>query len=98
MSRKQLYFYVSAIALSACLWISACSKKGDNSEAIPSSNSPELLELTKQVRRYSLEKRKLPQSVEDLVAAGYIQSVPPAPTGKKYAIDKDQAQAILVDK
>jgi len=95
MRRKPLYFKISAIFLAACVWIPACSKKGDAGQA--SSNSPELVELTKQVRRYSLEKRKLPQSMEDLVSAGYIRSVPPAPTGKKYAIDADRAQAVLVD-
>ena len=96
MRRKQLYFKISAILLAACVWFPACSKQGDTAEA--PNNSPELVELTKQVRRYSIEKRKLPQNVEDLVTAGYIQAVPPAPTGKKYAIDTERAQVIVVNK
>lgn len=99
MRRKRLYFKISisAVLLAVCIWIPACSKKGDATQG-NSNNSPDLVELTKQVRRYSLEKRKLPQSVEDLVTAGYIHSVPPAPTGKKYVIDSDLAQVILADK
>ena len=96
MRHKRVYFKVSAIVLAACVWIPACSKEGDTAK-VNTPNRPELAELTRQVRRYSIEKRKLPQSVGDLVTAGYIQSVPPAPTGKKYAIDADRAQAILVD-
>jgi competence protein ComGC len=95
MTPKRLCFKISAILLAACIWFPGCSKKGDTTET--ASTSPELAELTKQVRRYSIEKRKLPQSVEDLVTAGYIQAVPPAPTGKKYAIDTDRAQVIVVD-
>lgn len=95
MRRKRLYFELSAIVLAACVWIPACSRKSDAAQN--ATNSPELAELTKQVRRYSFEKRKLPQNVEDLVTAGYIKSVPLAPTGKKYAIDADRAQVILVD-
>ncbi|HEX5218430.1 MAG TPA: hypothetical protein VFZ59_02595 [Verrucomicrobiae bacterium] len=96
MKRKQLYCRISALLLAACVWFPACSKQGDTAQA-NTSDSPELAELTKQVRRYSIEKRKLPQSVEDLVTAGYIQAVPPAPTGKKYAIDTDRAQVIVVN-
>ena len=97
MRRNRLCFNISAVALAAslCVGVSACSKKTDTAPAV--SISPELTELTKQVRRYSIEKRKLPQNVEELVTVGYIKSVPPAPTGKKYAIDTDRAQVILVD-
>ena len=97
--RKPFCIKASAIALAACLSVlgSACDKKAGGTQA-DVSNSRELAELTKQVRRYSFEKRKLPQTVEDLVTAGYVQSVPTAPTGKKYAIDADRAQVILVDR
>ena len=93
---RQLHFNISAIVLAVCIWIPGCSKQ--DVTGANALKSPELAELTKQVRSYSLEKRKLPQSMEDLLVAGYIQSVPSAPTGKKYAIDADRAQAVLVDR
>lgn len=99
MKRSRCHFnIIPAMVLAAFIWLTACSKNTDAGAGadIP-ANTPETAELTKQVRRYSLEKRKLPQSLADLVTAGYIQSVPPAPTGKKYAIDADRAQVILVD-
>jgi competence protein ComGC len=98
MIRKSFCFKASAIALALSL-ISlnpACGKK-DASPQGEMANNPDLAELNKQVRRYSFEKRKVPQSVEELVSAGYIQSVPPAPAGKKFAIDLEQARVILVN-
>lgn len=96
--RKRFRFkiVVSTLAACMCILLPACGKKGESLQA-EASSSPELIELTKQIRRYSFEKRKLPQSMEDLVSAGYIKSVPPAPAGKKYAIDSDRVQAILVN-
>jgi len=98
MKRKPPCFKFLAVGLAVCLclWIPACGKKGDTAQA-DTSTSPEITELTKEVRRYSFEKRKLPQKVEDLVAAGYIQSIPPAPAGKKYAIDTKRVEVILVN-
>jgi hypothetical protein len=72
---------------------------GKNAGSTPSAgaSTPEVAELTKQVRRYAFEKRQLPKAVEDLVTAGYIKAVPPAPAGKKYAISPDRAEVILVN-
>jgi len=98
MRHKRLCLTVLTTVLVACVcaWAPACSKKpGSPKEEIASS--PELIELTKQVRRYAFEKRKVPQNVEELVTAGYIQAVPKSPAGKKYAIDTKRVQAILVD-
>jgi competence protein ComGC len=79
-----------------CLFIAGCGKKAESEGGAQSS--PEVAELTKQVRRYSFEKRKMPESLDELVVAGYIKAVPPAPTGKKYAVDTKRAEVILVDK
>jgi competence protein ComGC len=84
------------LAICLCAWVTACGKQADSSQT-EAQASPEIAELTKQVRRYSLEKRKLPEKMEDLVTAGYIKSVPPAPAGKKYAIDADRALVVLVN-
>ena len=90
-------FRIRALVLAFCLvaLISACSKTPSSASA--EATSPELVELTKQVRRYAFEKRKLPENLEDLVSAGYVRSIPPAPAGKKYSIEAKRAEVILVD-
>src|SRR5436190_17148101 len=50
---------------------------------------PLLAELTQAVRRYGLEQREVPKSLQDLVAKGYLPSVPEAPSGKRFAINKN---------
>jgi hypothetical protein len=48
-----------------------------------------LNELTQAVRKCAVEQRRAPKNLEELVANGYLSRVPPAPAGKKYAIDKN---------
>ena len=48
-----------------------------------------LMELTQAVRKCAVEQRRAPKNLEELVANGYLSRVPPAPAGKKYAIDKN---------
>ena len=48
-----------------------------------------LSELTQQVRKYAVEQHRAPKTLEELVANGYLDAVPPAPTGKRFAINKD---------
>lgn len=83
------------LSCSLCLIITGCGKKPESTTA---QSSPELTELTGQVRRYSFEKRKLPANLGELVAAGYIKNVPPAPAGKAFAIDAERAEVVLVNK
>jgi hypothetical protein len=45
-------------------------------------------ELTQLVRRYAMEQRSTPQTMQELVDKGYLTIVPPAPAGKKFAINK----------
>jgi len=47
-----------------------------------------LNELTQLVRRYGVEQQRAPKTLDELVANGYLASVPPAPAGKRFAIDK----------
>jgi hypothetical protein len=49
--------------------------------------APVLAELTQNVRKYSAEQRRVPQSLNELVAAGYLKEVPAAPAGKAFFID-----------
>jgi competence protein ComGC len=83
------------LSVCLCFLISSCGKQAQTAEG--GVQSPEAAQLTQQVRRYSLEKRKLPQTLDDLVVAGYIKTVPQAPIGKKYAVDAERAEVILVD-
>src|SRR6266850_5412705 len=46
-------------------------------------------ELTQVVRKFSVENRRVPKNLEELVANGYLTRVPQAPAGKKFAISKD---------
>ena len=48
-----------------------------------------LNDLTQAVRRYGVEQRRVPKALDELVAAGYLNRVPPAPAGKRFAINKN---------
>ena len=54
-------------------------------------------ELTQIVRKYAAEKQRAPKSFDEIVAAGYLPSVPEAPAGKTFAIDKN-LQVYLANK
>ena len=55
-----------------------------------------LVELTQTVRKYAAEKQRVPKDLNELVGAGYLPSVPTAPSGKRFAIDK-QLQVYLAN-
>jgi competence protein ComGC len=46
-------------------------------------------ELTQWVRKYSVEQRQPPASLDDLLAKGYLKEVPAAPAGKRFVITKN---------
>jgi hypothetical protein len=46
-------------------------------------------DLTQVVRKFSVEQRRAPTSLEELVANGYLSQVPQAPVGKRFAINKN---------
>lgn len=95
---KQILLRTTALVLAACccVLLPACSKDAA-SGAMPEGSTPEVVELTKQVRRFSFENRRVPRDLEELRSAGYIKAVPTAPAGKKYAIDGKKAVVLLVD-
>lgn len=84
------------LAVCLCAFAVACGKQGGSTSADTQSNA-EVTELTRQVRRYSFEKRRLPQNLDELVTAGYVKSLPTAPAGKKLAIDAGRAKVVLVN-
>ena len=52
--------------------------------------------LTQALRRYSAEKRRLPSSLNEVVAAGYLKVLPPPPPGMRYAINPARVEVVLV--
>jgi hypothetical protein len=54
--------------------------------------------LTQSVRRYTVERRQLPKTLEEVVRAGYIARLPDAPPGKKFALDLKSVRVVLVDR
>jgi predicted small lipoprotein YifL len=57
----------------------------------------ELGELTQLVRKCAAEQRRAPPSLDELVTKGYLDSVPPAPNGKRFAINK-KLEVYLTDR
>lgn len=49
--------------------------------------APVLAELTQVVRKFSAEQRRVPQSLDELVSAGYLKQTPRPPVGKQFYID-----------
>jgi hypothetical protein len=90
-----------ALALLTCLfaafWV-GCGKPSSNS-APPGSSEAEIAatlgELTQVLRKFSAEKQRVPKSMDELIAPGYLTQLPPAPPGKKFAIT-EKVEVILV--
>ena len=45
--------------------------------------------MTQAVRKYAAEQQRVPKSIDEVVAAGYLSTIPAAPAGKKFAINKN---------
>jgi hypothetical protein len=52
-------------------------------------------ELTQALRKYSMENRRVPKTVEELISAGYIKALPTPPQGKKFVIDTKRVEVKL---
>jgi competence protein ComGC len=88
--------------------LAACGKSGANAPAdagsaagTPSLSKEQLAatlaDLTQAVRKFAVEQRRTPKALDELVAQGYLERVPAAPQGKRYAIDK-QLKVYLEDR
>ena len=53
-------------------------------------------ELTQALRKYSFEHQRLPKTLNEVVAAGYVKNMPQAPSGKRFEIDPKTVQVVLV--
>lgn len=101
-ARRSLGFCMVAILL-ACL--GGCGRHhapstSGSAEAARAGEDPTpavLAELTQLVRKYGAEQRQAPNGLDDLVTKGYLTSVPPAPNGKRFAINK-RLEVYLADR
>lgn len=57
--------------------------------------SAQLAQLTQVLRRFGMDQRRVPQSLNELVAAGYLAALPVAAGGKHFAIDAKHMQVVL---
>jgi len=67
----------------------SASRKSDSTSAPePAQLAAILTELTQAVRKYAAEQQRAPKGLDELVSAGYLSTLPPAPAGKRFAINK----------
>lgn len=59
--------------------------------------APDLTPLTQAVQVFIFRQKRRPNSVAELVAAGYVKNIPPLPPGKKLVISPTTPQVIMVD-
>ncbi len=65
--------------------------------AATADNTTDLTTLTQALRRYSMERRKVPADLNEVIAAGYLKGMPAAPAGKKFGINTKRLEVILVN-
>ena len=65
--------------------------------AAESALNAALGELTQALRKYSFERQRVPKTINELVAAGYLKNMPLAPQGRKFEIDPKTVQVVLVN-
>jgi hypothetical protein len=53
-------------------------------------------QLTKVLRKFCVDNRRVPKTLDEVVAAGYLKQIPPAPAGKKFSIETSKLQVVLV--
>ncbi len=58
-------------------------------------NAVDLGQLTRLVRRYTVEQQQVPKELMELVAHKYIASIPIAPKGQKLIIDRKRVEVRL---
>ena len=55
----------------------------------------DLERLTHLVRRFSIEQQQVPQNLFELVSLKYLETVPIAPPGQKFVIDRKKVEVRL---
>jgi hypothetical protein len=81
----------------------AANASADSSAAAPAVAIDEtqmtalLADLTQAVRKYGVDRQRVPKSLDELVAAGYLTRVPQAPAGKRFQINKNLQVQLVND-
>lgn len=57
-----------------------------------------LAQLTQILRRFSVEHRRVPQSLSELTGAGYLSALPSPPAGQQFVIDAKHVEVVLQNK
>lgn len=57
--------------------------------------SAQLAQLTQVLRRFAVEHRQVPKSLNELVAARYLAALPAAPAGKQFVIEPKHLEVVL---
>ena len=60
-----------------------------------SNGETDLSQLTRLVRRYSVEQQQVPKALAEVVALEYLETIPLAPKGKKFVIDRSRVEVRL---
>lgn len=94
--------------LTGLLWLLGCGQKtepiapaapqaaGQTAAPAPEADySAALAEMTQALRKFSAEQRRVPNSLNELVTAGYVKQLPPAPAGQSFAIDPKELKVVL---
>jgi hypothetical protein len=55
----------------------------------------DLGQLTRLLRRYTVEKQQVPKDLRELVGAKYLTSLPVAPAGRRFVIDRKKVEVKL---
>lgn len=54
-------------------------------------------ELTGAVHLYSMDNQKMPEDFATLVRQKYLKAMPTPPPGKKFALDRNRMQVVILD-
>jgi len=68
-----------------------------DSNASEAALNAALGQLTQALRKYSFEHQRLPKTLSEMVAAGYLKEMPQAPAGKKFTINEKTVQVVLAN-
>ncbi|MBU6400874.1 MAG: hypothetical protein KGS61_11190 [Verrucomicrobia bacterium] len=91
-------WFAGCLLAGFCLCLLGCGRHGASAAggSADAATAATLAELTQVVRQYGAEQRQVPSSLDDLVARGYLKTVPAAPKGKRFAINK-RLEVFLVE-
>ncbi len=100
-----LLLLMTCLVLLSCLGCGKTSSKsaaasgatnaGSSAAVSAATLATVLEELTQALRKFGVEQRRVPASLNELVTAGYIQKVPQPPPGKAFAIDPKNLRVVV---